>query len=353
MADWTLRELRDLLRQLRDRGVQLWHNRGRLMCAPMKEVKDHELRFLQEHRSLVLETLRRKGFESPPTEKIVAPFPMGEGSYHGWMPRKPWDYELAVMIPVLDSADLVKAAVRCWRNQTVSPYLILIDTGSNADTGCDLDNLRSYDLEIHTIAAHGWRHSSAPVSAALDLAFAVCQTERLLLTHCDVFPKHDKVLEELVGLSDASKPVVGYQMSRRFGSDEWLQCVSHACTMLHMPTVRRSRLTWNLLTALESDDELNDRFLGWPDTETQFGRALKEEGIAPHFLGREPNLSVYEDERIVHWRSAPSVRHYLPKQRDLRHLGLEPWLALTTALGRAAPLPEFKPANLLPEPSAN
>lgn len=353
MADWTLREMRDLFRRLRDRRVQLWQNRGRLFASPWKEVTEAERQYLRENKAGVIDMLRREGHDSPRYAQLVAPLPMEEGSYAGWMPRKPWDYEVAVMIPTLGCYDLVKTAVACWRNQTVSPYFIIVDTGSSSDYEHDLEELRGFDVEIHSIAAHGYRHSSQPVSVAIDLAFALCQTNHMLLTHADVFPKTDRVLEHLLSIAGGGHPVVGYQMSQRIGSEEWRQNVSHTCTMLSMPTMRRQRLTWNLLTALEADNEVEQRYLGWPDTETQFGRSMKEAGITPHFLGTESNASVYETDLIVHWRSAPSVRHYLPQQRDLRHPGLEPWLAETMAMGRAAPLPQLEEPAGVPEPSTN
>ena len=341
MTDWTLKELRHTLRDLSLEGFQLWHNRGKLYAAPYSKLSPARQEYLKEHKDLIVETLRREGFPPRTEDALVAPLQVEDGSYAGGMPRKPWQYEVAVMIPNLGGTDLLKAAVSCWRNQTVSPYFLIVDTGSPLDPLIDLDEMRGFDAEIHFIRAHGWRHSSQPVSAAIDLAFALCQTDHMLLTHADVFPKTDGVLEHLLSIAQGGHPVVGYQMSKRHGSLEWLQNVSHTCTMLHMPTMRRERLTWNLLAALEADGELEERYLGWPDTETQFGRSMKAAGVTPYYLGGESNASVYETDLIVHWRSAPSVRHYLPEQRDLRHPGLDPWLAETMARGRAAPLPVF------------
>jgi hypothetical protein len=353
MPDWTLRDLRDLLRRLERRGVQLAHNRGKVIAAPFSRLSEAEVAFLREHKAHVIELLRREGFHPHDADQLVAPTDPKEGSYAGRMLRRPWNYEVTVMIPTLNCVALTAAAVPCWRNQTVAAYMMLVDTGSYSAALADLGEFRSYDVEIHHIAAHGWRHSSQPVSAALDLAFALCQTNHLLLTHADVFPRHDRVLETLIELCTRDRPVVGYQMSPRLGSEEWRQNVSHTCTMLHMPTIRAKRLTWNLLTALEADDELETRYLGWPDTETQFGRSMQQAGIVPTFLGGESNASVYETELIVHWRSAVSVQHYRPDQRDLRHPGLDSWLSETMARGCAAPLPVFEESAALPEPSQN
>ena len=107
--------------------------------------------------------------------------------------------------------------------------------------------------------------------------------------------------------------------------------------------MRSIRASWNLLSVLEADNELEERYLGWPDTETAFGRSLRAAGVVPEFLGAESNARVYETDFIVHWRSAASLRLYQPEEERKRHPGLEAWLARTRDLGIAAPLPELPP----------
>jgi hypothetical protein len=329
-----------LVKRLRSWGVQLWHNRGRLYAGPLAKLGPDERALLAHHKDELIGYLKRFPMQPHYMAELVAPRPKDEGGWEGSMSRKPWHYEAAVILPHLGTRDLLDAAVCCWRHQTVSPYLIVVDTGTDGEQLADMQELRSYDLELHEIAAHGWRHSSAPVAAALDLAFAVCQQDRAILTHTDVFPRHDRVIEELLDRVTPSCPVVGYQMSKRQGSNEWLSCVSHTLTAVDMRVMRRERVSWNLLAVLEADNELEERYLGWPDTETQFGRSLRAAGIVPEFLGGESNAHVYQTDLIVHWRSATSVRHYLPHQVDERHPGLAAWLEATRDLGRAAPLPE-------------
>lgn len=345
-----------LLQTLADRGVQVWQNRGRLYYAPRAKVDAADRALLTAAKDDLIAVLNRYHMQPLYPFGLVAPCPADAGSYAGALPRKPWDYEVAVLLPTFGRLDLVEAAVACWRNQTVSPYLIVVDTGgadqadedgggggqADEDGGGlvdDLELLRSADCEIHYIAAHGWRHSSQPVAAALDLAFAVCQTPVALLTHVDVFPRRSTVLEELLPRLSPSCPVVGYQMSRRIGSEEWASCVSHTLTLCDMRVMRRARATWNLLAALEADGEVEERYLGWPDTETWFGRGLRAAGIVPEFLGAESNASCYATDLIVHWRSAPSIRHYYPDQAEQRHPGLARWLAATRRQGVAAELP--------------
>jgi hypothetical protein len=332
--------LRRLLVELSRRGVQLWANRGRLYYGPLDQVDAADRALLVAAKAdiiALLQTEQYPVFGAP--WNLIAPVPVPAGGYAGKMVRKPWDYEVAIVLPTFGRLDLVETAVVCWRRQTVSPYLIVVQTGPAIGRESDIEELRDVDCEVHTIAAHGWRHSSAPVSAALDLGFAVCQTNAALLTHVDVFPRHDHVIEDLLPRLTPSCPVIGYQVSRRTGSDEWTRCVSHTLTLCDMRVMRRVRACWNLLAVLEEDGEVEDRYMHWPDTETQFGRSLHAAGIVPEFLGSEPNAPVYANEFIVHWRSAPSVRHYLPGQAHLRHPGLSAWLEQTVALGVAAPIP--------------
>lgn len=331
--------LRTVLRRLGERGVQLWHNRGRLYCGPLDRVDAADRALLSVARDDLVALLRRCGDEYFHGGNPVAPAPIGQGSYAGRMVRKPWDYETCVILPHFGSVELLDVALRCWRDQTVSPYLIVIDTGGEDRDERGLMEFRNYDCEIHSIAAHGWRHSSQPVAAALDLGFAVAQTPAAVLTHTDVFPRHDRVIEELLTRLSCSCPVAGYQMSARIGSAEWAACVSHTLTVCDLRVMRAQRITWNLLAALEDDDEVEQRYLGWPDTETWFGRGLRAAGIVPEFLGSESNAPVYQTDLIVHWRSAPSIRYYAPAEARRRHPGLGVWLQHTRQLGHAAELP--------------
>jgi hypothetical protein len=343
--------LRSVITRLNNRGVQLWHNRGRLYAGPLALLDAADQALLAAARDDLIALLKSEPQCALCPESLIAPCPPSAGSYAGRTIRKPWDYEVAVVLPHFRTPDLLEAAIACWRHQTVSPYLLVIDTGTKYEGAAAVEALRGYDLEVHSIRGHAWRHSSSPVAAALDLAFALCQQRYALLTHVDVFPRRQTLLEELISRMTLSCPVLGYQMSKRVGSAEWQQCVSHTLTLVDLQAMRRHRLTWNLLAALEADDEVEQRYLGWPDTETWFGRGLRAAGIVPEFLGPESNASVYATDLIVHWRSAPSVRHYLPDQVGVRHPGLFAWLRETRQLGVAAPLPATSPASVAGERS--
>lgn len=332
------RTAQELIAYLRLLGITVWHNRGGLFAGPLAKL-DPDVRALLAHfKAELIFLLKRYPLKPERPTDLIAPLPPRDGSYEGRLVRRPWHYELAIVLPHIGPADVLETAITCWRHQTVSPYILVIDTGSTGADLADVLSLRSFDLEVHCVHSHGWRHSSQPVSAALDLAFAAIQQNRALLTHTDVYPRNFTLIEELLRRCNSKSPVVGYQMSKRVGSDEWQECVSHTLTMVDMLTMRRIRATWNLLASLEQDDEVEQRFLGWPDTETNFGRACRAAGIVPDFLGPESNAHVYQTDLIVHWRSVPSVRHYLPDQAEERHPGLAAWLKETRDLGHAAEL---------------
>lgn len=333
----TIPELVDHLNGL---GVQLWHNRGKLYVGPLERVGPDERAYLAHYKERVIDYLKQEPQVMVRGVDLVAPGePGGKIGWEGRMSRKPWHYEVSVVLPSLGAIDLLHTALTCWRRQTVSPYVIVVDSGSCLQDRLQAEALRSLDCEVHSVAAHGWRHSSAPVSAALDLAFAVCQTDYALLTHTDVFPRSHHLLAELLQQLGPSCPVVAYAMSRRHGSAEWAQCPAHTLTLVDMRVMRSIRASWNLLAVLEADNELEERYLGWPDTETQFGRSLRAAGIVPHWLGRDLNAAVYVTPHYVHWRSATTVRQYLPEEQEQRHPGLAYWLRQTRELGVAAPLP--------------
>jgi hypothetical protein len=182
--------------------------------------------------------LKRDG---PPAAAAVAPLSCWERKrpWEGAAARKPWDYQVTAAIPHLETPDTLPVLLELLALQTVRPYVLLIDTGSSAATVRRLEALRRPDVEVHYLRGHGYRHSSAPVTTAMDVAFALCRTAHLFATHSDVFPRRRDLLEWLLGLCRDDQPVVGYEMSPRPETQGWRNVVSHTCTMLHMPTIRR------------------------------------------------------------------------------------------------------------------
>jgi hypothetical protein len=235
---------------------------------------------------------------------------------------KPWDYKVAAAVAHLDAPGPLAVVLETLRAQTVRPYLIVVDTGSLAEHRPALEamELASDDLEIHYLRPRGWRASSQPVAAAMDLAFAACQAEYLYATHTDVFLKRPDYLEWLLARCDATTPVVGYRMSPRpdWGNDLWRACPSHTATLYHMPTMRKERITWNMLAAMDLLGLPPGQPPGcFPDTETMVGLSLRAAGIGVReladsqpaagtrsvlMIGDEPN-EPYEDHNLVHERS--------------------------------------------------
>ena len=134
--------------------------------------------------------------------------------WEGACSHKPWQYDAAVMIPVLDCVEPLPLVVDLLRLQTLKPYIILVDTGSLPEHFAKVESLRAPDLEVHSLRLNGFEHSSQSVAMACDVGFAVCQSRFLFLTHTDCFLRSRTVLEEFAELCQ-DHPVVGYQISPR------------------------------------------------------------------------------------------------------------------------------------------
>jgi len=268
----------------------------------------------------------------PAPEKIlrsgakVAPL----GGFQGTNTVRPGQFAVTVVLPHLNTVEQLKLAVGLWRCQTVRPFICVIDTGSPWEVVEDLEhNLRATDCEIHYIRGHGYKHSSEPVTAALDLSHTRCQTEYLFHTHTDVFPKRKDFLQFMIGKCSHKNPVVGWQMSPRNNStlptkDEWKECVSHTATMLHMPTIHRGHCTWAMEMYYAHRPEDRKASVGWPDTESPFLLSMRKAGITPELLGPEPNFQFHrlttDDGRewADHARSYTGLVAHSPATEKLR-----------------------------------
>lgn len=229
-------------------------------------------------------------------------------AYQGVCERKPWEYTVTAVIPHLNTPAPLLWAIRTLQEQSVTPYILVMDTGSHPDVIEEIEGYRSETVEIHYLRSHGWTHSSAPVAVALDTAHALCRTEFLYHTHSDCFVRRRDWLEWLLGECTPDQPVVGYQMSdRSWATDQWSWMVSHTATMLHWPTLRTAGVNWSMDRYREHSG-VNG--LGWPDTETGFNWSLRLAGITPKLLGPEFNYTRQTDENIDHVRSYGSYAIY-------------------------------------------
>lgn len=268
-------------------------------------------------------------FAAVPADARLAPWFAGVS---GCSESKPWEYRVTACIPHLETVEPLAVCIDVLRCQTERPYIVIIDTGSSTATRRELEKFRAADLEIHYIAAHGYRHPSEPVAVALDLAHAVCRTDYLFHSHSDCFLTRDDFLAELVARCDRENPVIGYRMSPRdWATDEWQWMVGHTATLLHMPTMHSIGATWSMQRARSqfgySIDE--GRAGGWPDTETAFNRVLRDSSIAPEFIGADVNGERQTDGNIDHVRSYAGSKLY----SKVYHEKATPWMvaALTEA----------------------
>jgi hypothetical protein len=223
--------------------------------------------------------------------------------------RRPWDYPVAVALPHYDTPETLAILLDLLRLQTVRPYVLLIDTGSPVETIRKLERFRAPDCEVHYLRARAYRHPSASVTTALDVAMALCRCDYLFLTHTDVFPRRRDLLEWLLALCHAEQPVVGYEMSPRPGTNRWRNVVSHTCTMLHMPSLRRVGVSWSFERYWESG-EAEPQGEGYPDTEQPFDRCIRQAGIFPYIIGHDTNRERLTDANIDHARSWTGLKRH-------------------------------------------
>jgi hypothetical protein len=252
--------------------------------------------------------------------------PVKDKPWEGTLARKPWDYPITAAIVHRDTSGWLAAAIDLLRAQTVRPYILVIDTGSEPEAQEELAELDQVDdVEVHYIRSKAYRGSSQPVAVAMDVAFALCQTEFLFSTHTDVFPTRPDLIETTLEPCSQRLPVVGWQMSERKGwpVELWKRTPSHTATCYHMPTMRELRVLWNMTLAAEvlglKPGEIRG---GFPDTESMLGLILAAHGITRrnydepddggrHWLclGPEPN-EPYETAYFRHYRSAGSAVVY-------------------------------------------
>lgn len=231
---------------------------------------------------------------------MIAPY---RNEQNPWEGHAPWKtHRVEVVIPVIDAMDTLPVVLELLRLQTIRPYLVIIDTGSQPAQWEQLQALRAADLEIHRIASGGMMHASAPVAVALDLGLSICRTPYQILTHQDCFLLRRDAVEALVNQLGPQAPVVGYQITPRT-IPAWQTMCGHTWTGLHVPTIRKTSAKWGY------NGQRNF------DTEYGFFTALAEEGIAPILLGGESNYSRNITADFDHVRSWPSSGLYAPEHR--------------------------------------
>lgn len=229
--------------------------------------------------------------------------------------KKPWNYPISVAVPCLDTPEQLCLCVKLLRLQTVKPFIMVIDTGSDERNYREIEKLRADDLEVHAIRLNGVYHPSDFPAMAMDLAFTLCRTEYLFATHADCFLRRRDFLQYSLDLCKKFL-VAGYEISPRAHSD-WKGMVSHTATTYHMPTMDRIGFGWSLrrLCNYYGMREYRPSVARpqWPDTEILGNYILRKHKITPHLIGSEPNLERKKDENIDHFRSFTSGKLYSPE----------------------------------------
>lgn len=233
-----------------------------------------------------------------------------ERPWRGPCKRKPWEYRVTAVIPVIDTFESLEICIEILRMQTERPYIVVVDTGSQKDSIDKILNMHSEDLEVHCIRHNGTLHPSDPVSVAMDMAQSLCRTEYMFATHSDAFLVRRDYIQWLLSMcgdeDDGLFPVVGYEMSPR-QHDDWMGMVSHTATMYHIPTMDRIGFGWSMrrlasIFGLDSQEAHPDR-PNWPDTEILGNLILRENGVPVKIIGKESNFERNKDNNIDHARS--------------------------------------------------
>ena len=79
---------------------------------------------------------------------LVAPFGTRDcrQPWQGRCFKKPWDYRITAAIPHLDTIEPLRTVIDLLRRQTIRPYILVIDTGSDDTTCHQLEHLRAEDV---------------------------------------------------------------------------------------------------------------------------------------------------------------------------------------------------------------
>jgi glycosyltransferase involved in cell wall biosynthesis len=236
--------------------------------------------------------------------------------WEGFCEKKPWQYDVTAVIPCLNTPETLPICVELLRLQTKRPFIVIIDTGSTERNLKYTEEMRSEDVEVHSIRLNGVRHPSDYPAMAMDMAFSLCRTEYLFATHSDCFLRRREVVQEFVDLCKTKSPVVGYELSPR-AHEDWVGMVSHTASMYHMPTMDKIGFGWSLRRLCNRygivDYKPDPNKPNWPDTEILGNYILRDNSITPHLVGSEGNQCRTLDDHIDHFRSYGAAKMYSPQ----------------------------------------
>ena len=229
-----------------------------------------------------------------------------EKPWEGNCKRKPWQYKVTAVIPVLDTFETLKVVIDLLRLQTEKPFIVVVDTGSTPEQFEKIETLRAEDVEVHALRLNGVRHPSDFPAMAMDLAFTICRTPLMFATHADCFLRNRHLIQEMAELCETKSPVVGYELSPREHKD-WVGMVGHTCTMMDMGVMDDLNAGWSIRRLARQfgmqNYEPDPMRPNWPDTELLLNYTLRKNGITAHIIGHEENHVRNKDENIDHCRS--------------------------------------------------
>jgi hypothetical protein len=236
--------------------------------------------------------------------------------WEGNISKKPWDYQVSATIAVLDAVEPLKLAVQLLQLQTIKPYIILVDTGSTPENYKEIEQLRSENIEVHSLKLNAVEHPSDFVAMACDLAGSVCRTKYMLWTHADCFLTRRDVIEELLELCDTENPVVGYRLSPR-AHDNWKDMFGHTLTMTEMSKYLEYRIMWNLKQFCNfygfPNHKPDESRPNLPDTEYFANLIYQDCGVKATLIGDEENFKRNITDHFDHCRSFASGMLYAPE----------------------------------------
>jgi hypothetical protein len=71
--------------------------------------------------------------------------------WEGFVEKKPWDYEVTAVIPCLNTFETLKIAIELLRLQSIKPFIMIIDTGSEEEQIKKVFELKYSSYFIHYI----------------------------------------------------------------------------------------------------------------------------------------------------------------------------------------------------------
>lgn len=236
--------------------------------------------------------------------------------WEGSSSRKPWQYLVTAVIPVLDTPDELELVIRLLELQTEKPFIQIIDTGSTPENWHKIELFRKEGVEVHQLRFDGVMHPSDFPAIAMDFAFSSARTKFLMATHADCFLMRRDVIEELLVECIPEVPIVGYEITPRL-HDDWHGMISHTCSMYYMPVMDEIGVGWSLrrLCRLFGIENLKPDPLSpnWPDTELLINYIARDAGIKSKIIGTEENFARTLDDRIDHCRTLTAGKLYSPE----------------------------------------